>query len=422
MLPVQSLATALTKAKASLATRVYAAVGDYTIPNTIILTAAENGIIVEGGWVKSGPNWSPECSPNRRNYTTFVVESAMGVRVEGLTVPGGFWHLTIATKSKGSSPGAQAGESVYGIFVAGQSTVLNLYDVDIVAGDGGDGGSPALVPEETETSSCNGHAGCCTTEVGCGTAAGPTPPGSPAPGSAAGSNGVFGLGGYEAAHGTAGVQGVRGYHGKAGGAGQDKGNVCRIGGSCGICRDGGGNPACPGNCGPQVDPSSMGPLRGEDGLCGCGGVGGAGGLGGRGGGASIALYVANGAEVAVQYSRLGAGTGGAGAAGGIGGIGGPGGFGSEGSDGSCTTGCYGGCHGSCGCDISDSATGGTPGTRGGTGGQGATGGGGSGGPSIAIVTVTAGFTDLGNNELLHEAGGMGNGGAASGIGMNLHQL
>lgn len=414
-LPVKTLSTALTKAKANLAKRIYLQVGDYSEASTLVFTEAEGGIIIEGGWNKQGAKWSPACADDRRLSTTIAVASNVAVRVTDVAVASALRHLTLATKAQGISPFAQPGESMYGIWVSGATTVFNLNDVEVIAGNAGSGGDAPIGPNGVGPALCTGLAACCTDGIaGCGNAqVGPTaPPGAPVAPSAA-QSGAFHSSGYAGENGPAGANGPNGYNGKAGGAGTSGGNVCRVGGSCGKCQTG-GNASCPGTCGPKVAPTSYSPLVGETGHCGCGGLGGFGGQGGRGGGASIALYVTTGATVVVKDSVLRAGKGGNGAAGGVGGEGALGSDGSVGAPAFCITSCYDGCQGSCTCDQGTSVPGGAAGTRGGKGAKGGQGGGGSGGPSHAVVTLAGSVDDVGGNQLVVSDPGVGFAGGANG--------
>lgn len=408
--PVLTLGEALSKAKAALATRIYLAVGDYNLTATLELGAAEQGIIIEGGWQKNGSTWTPHCVPSRRTYTTVSVASDVAVRVTDMAQVGGLRHLTVATKSKGSTTAGAAGQSVVGIWASGAATVYNLLDVDVVAGDGGDGGEPPAAPAAAGTSTCNGVAGCCTTEPGCGNTNGPDAPAKAATGNAA-SQGTFAASGYAPGNAADGNPGALGVHGKAGNNGPSTGKTCYATGNCGSC-----------NAGQCTGGSTLGgpsPQVGAPGRCGCAGLGGGGGKGGRGGGASIALLITQGATVSASYSTFHAGKGGGGAAGGAGGPGGQGANGSAGPETGCTTGCYGGCSSTC--SVYDTVSGGPAGTRGGVGGEGGDGGGGSGGPSYAVVQHGGGkLSDGGDNGFIWSSGGAGVAGGAPGSSGGVH--
>lgn len=412
--PVQTISVALTKAKASLATRIYLNTGDYTLPDTLTFTAAEAGIVIEGGWQKSGATWAPRCEPGRHTLTTISVASAIGVRVTDVSRAAGLRHLTLTTAAQGKSVSDQPGESTLGVWATGTGTVFNLYDVELFAGDAGAGGAITTTPAQSGTSTCDGHTGCCTTGTGCGdNASGPAAPAQlPAAGGAK-TSGTFGPTGYAPGNGPDGGTGTQGIDGKSGGAGQNLGNMCQVGGSCGSCVNcSSGSGSCQGGSAS----TGTSPLVGETGRCGCAGLGGVGGLGGRGGGASVALLVGDGATVSVSFSALHSGKGGDGGVGGVGGPGGSGAAGQAGAQAGCRTGCYSTCFGTCGCQVYTTATGGSAGTRGGNGGQGADGGGGSGGPSYTVVTIgTGSFDDTGGNALTFATGGNGADGAVSGL-------
>lgn len=409
--PVKSLAQAIANAKAAFSTHIYLAVGDYTQDNTLEITEATEGLIIEGGWDKAGPIWTPHCTAGRRSFTTFSVGNAVAIRISETKKATAFRHMTINTKNKGDSfPGA-TGESMYGIWVAGPTTAAQLLDVEVVAGEAGRGGDTGQPPPSPGSSSCTGHDACCMTEPGCGDpSVGPTAPGKAANGPPANAQGVFAAPGYVAPQVNNGSPGSTGLNGHEGNPGELKASNCRIGGSCGTCQ-----PSCPGNCQGGSPPSGSTPLQGERGRCGCAGLGGVGGAGGRSGGASVALFIVGAATVNVEYSILKAGKGGDGNLGGKGGKGGPGAPGIAGAAMTCNTDCYGGCFGSCGCAIFDTAGGGQAGTLGGFGAEGGDGGGGPGGPSYALVTVSATYVDKGHNQLLFQAGGMGADGAVSGL-------
>lgn len=402
--PVLTIGKAIQLAKANFATHVYLAEGDYSLAQTLTLGAPESGIVFEGGWTKTGPTWTPACKANRRDYTTISVASAVAVRADALTSASGFRHLKLSTKAKGESAASAPGESMYGVWVSGASSALNLYDVAVVAGDAGDGGAPPAAPAKAGTTTCDGHAGCCTTSAGCGTSGGPTAPATAAKGATAAVSGTFDDAGYVAENGGKGTNGGVGGHGKEGAVGASSGKQCRVGGNCGTCSSG--------NCQGGSSPTSYYPLVGETGRCGCAGAGGDGGGGGLGGGASVAALVTSGAVVVAEYSLLQAGKGGSGNVGGPGGAGGAGAAGQPGAKLGCTTGCYGGCSNLC--YMYEEANGGGAGTPGGGGGQAGDGGGGSGGPSYSWVTVSSTFTDNGANQLAYAAGGDGAEGAVAG--------
>jgi hypothetical protein len=304
---------------------------------------------------------------------------------------------------------------MYGIHAAGDGTLLDLLDVDVLAGDAGKGGIMPVIVGNPGARQCTGHSTCCDPATpGCGSTSGPTPPPAPGAGAVAPS-GSFDAANYVPGNGSAGPAGTNGYDGREGGDGQDLGNVCWVGGNCGTCL-----PLCSptpgvGTCQGGSQPSGFSSLAGESGRCGCGGLGGSGGSGGRGGGASVSLFVGTGAKVTASYSSFRSGKGGDGGAGATGSSGGFGTDGAAGASASCVTGCYSQCFGTCQCTQSTTATGGSAGTAGGLGGPGAMGGGGSGGPSFSIATGSGGvFTDGGNNVFLYKSGGSGAAGSPSG--------
>jgi hypothetical protein len=405
--PVQTIGQAIGLAKASFATKIYLASGDYTLTDTLTFGVGEEGIVIEGGWTKSGPAWAPLCQPGRRSFTTISVAAAVAVRVQDLSKAAGLRHLKIATKAQGASPAGEPGESMFGVWVSGAQTAFNLYDIEVVAGAAGQGGDPPPAPSKPTTpATCDGATGCCTTEVGCGdNSVGPSPPAQGSAGADAPA-GTFDSNGYQPGTGTVGPPGTKGHNGKIGSPGGNTGKKCSTT-SCGNCL-----PGCPGTCSGTY---TAGPtLVGGTGKCGCAGQGGGGGAGGRGGGSSVALLATDGATVSIQYVTLHAGKGGNGANGGAGGPGGDGAAGQPGDQGGCNTGCHSSCSGTCQCAIYSTESGGPPGTKGGAGGLGANGGGGSGGPSFSFVTVNASVSDGGNNGFIYEGGGAGVNTAASG--------
>ncbi len=425
LLPVQSLPKAITMAKAALAKHIYMEVGNYTIADTLDFGSGDGGLIIEGGWARTGGTWRPVCQPARRDLSIVTVESETAVRVSGTTAAPSLRHMVISTRAEAPNVPGQSGASVYGVHVSGAGTVFNLHDVRIIAGHAADGGELANTPVATGLASCDGVNGCCTNATaGCGDGtSGPQPPVQAAPAGPTQELGKFTSQGYVAGKGNDGPAGAVGFNGKAGGPGESpSGAKCRVGGDCGTCL-----PTClpdPGTatCQNGTAPTSTPPLVGGSGKCGCAGLGGNSGSGGLGGGASVALFVADGAQVGVSWSLLQAGDGGAGGIGAKGGLGAPGGPGTVGADVTCATGCHDQCFGSCACTISTTAKGGTAGTKGGRGGTAGDGGGGPGGPSHTIVVVSAGFADLGNNLLEVGQGGIGANGSVSGPASPLLQL
>jgi hypothetical protein len=349
------------------------------------------GIRVEGGWGAVGQVWSPICTATASEAVTVQPSSGnTTVFADALGGTASLAWLSIKSKQAASAPG----ESLYGVFARGTTTRLDLEQVRITVGPGGNGSSGAR--------GADGIPG-----TGMCTPAGDGLKGSDGALGGGAVPGTFDMNGYVPGDATVGPTGGVGHNGVA----MEGASSCV--GCWAVCQIRQGTAD---QCESSVGPDSCGM---NDGSPGCGGPGGRGGQGGRGGGSSIALFVW-GATVNVIGGSLAGGNGGLGAAGGAGGNGGPGAAGVEGTKGPlCLSGqCIYQVTGGSSCSsLLRSVQGrGGVGGNGGPGGIGGQGGGGAGGSSFAVykggggnVTVSA-ETALANGS----AGtSMGNGAAGA---------
>jgi hypothetical protein len=380
--PYRSIAEALSRASDKGITTIYVAEGEY--PGSLRVTAdlwpdrpGQKTIVISGGWLLQDGQWKRDCRTDARTYTVIQppddgTSACMGGLIEDNEVR--LETLTVKTQPQGATRDGQDGESCYGLKVDGSAKV-ELDDVVVEAGDGGDGGVVTeTVPSEEPvclTVKSDGsvplNTGTGDTLVGCSNGAS----GAPGVHGEDGARGWFTAEGYQPASGTDGTPGKQGENGTHGGS--------RASGQC--------TQGCS-----QVSQSSCGDVSASfpaaTGTCGCGGRGGPAGLGGRGGGASVALFVSSSdAMVSVTSSELVAGQGGQGSPG----VAGDGGLlGSEGNPAGSTVQCS-GCRGAASppCTSYAESRGTIPpaaaGGPGGPGGPGGNGGGGSGGPSIGFV-------------------------------------
>jgi hypothetical protein len=384
-----------------------------TYPEAVSFTDSTPGIVLEGSWTVSSGAWTRDCAADARSFTVIGAPTAIAVSVLDVTHASGLAHLTVNSKTVGANGTTdQPGETVFGVFIDGDSSVFSLIDVNVVAATGGNAGPVSTVSQAIGTTACGGASDCSDGNVGIAVGAGISP---------SSSVGTFTAGGYVTADGVKGVAGNAGHNGIIGGTGSSK-TGCVEGCSAGD---------------PLPCTTSTGTVKANDGTCGCGGNGGGAGTPGRGGGASIAVVVrGTGATLTVTDSQLKSGTGGNGSAGGAGGAGAGGGNGSAGANASCASGCavhtipctVCSCDGTCGGTLctgsttgNTSVTGGAAGGVGGAGGTGATGGGGAGGPSIALVTTGGAIANVGaSSTLVFGTGGLG--GAPAPAGATMMQL
>ncbi len=381
---------------------VYVDKGTYA--EQLVFTAGEAGVIVRGGFARQGATWVRSCGS--RDLTLVQAPKAVAIDVSGTTVASGVRELTITTRAGASLPDA-AGESVYGVRVVGAGVKFSLYDVAVVAGDGGNGGaaSPGTTPSAAT--------GTCGSTTACGDGLAGTD-GIQAPAALAG---TFTAMGYTPGDGAVGKNGGLGHAGAVGVAATM--NNCTSCPTCGAlhCLCACAQTGCGNYC--DAGPTNKGQVSSPLGACGCGGPGAIGGKAGRGGGASVALFVGGGATVSLSYSSLIAGKGGDGSAGGSAA---PGASGSDGAtaSASCATGnclCnFVGGGAQCGTDAPSVPVTSQKGAKGGSGGGGSKGGGGAGGSSYGAV-LFGGSTIVPDDQtrLFGATGGTGADGAPAGL-------
>lgn len=377
-----ALEVALDKARAANGARINLEqgvyVGDINVPANTSIT---------GGWRPEskpglGVTWTSIC--DQRLVYLRGASNAITVRVFDAPKT----TLALLTILSPEAPAAPS-ESRIGILARGPTTNLTLDNVAIsaAAGGGGANGAPGAsgpVAGATCTQPSNGAAG-----------------------------GAGGSGAAAARH-TFGSDGITPYSGGAGEAG------------------GPGNAGSQGSSGPVVNTLGCANVdatlscnnaafcdeRGPGGLPGCGGIGGGGGAPGASGGASIGVFVWDGARVEVRGGVIGASAGGAGGVGGAGGSGSAGGAGGVAPEVVAKCRATGGsvCTGYPNCQFTDQRTigGGTQGGPGGSGGPGGQGSGGVGGPSFAILRGPDTSVDVRDNAQLLFAPPSG-GGAPNGL-------
>lgn len=384
--PLLTMQAAINKAAAGGAD-VYASAGTWT--ESIVLA---NGVSIFGGF-DATQGWTRAAA----NVTTIASGSAVAVSANGVTVPLELQMVTIR-----SAAATVAGASSVGVSVVNCSGRIALRRCSITAGDGApagatlNGGSGANggggANGGTGVNGLGGFSSCASGGRGGAAVSGPLDGKPGASGAMASGGAPGGIGGTGAAgHGTCGGAGSHGNPapdnaGPGGGGGP--GASGRASGQLGVFSaanylppaGGNGNAGAHGGGGGgggsgSGDSSVCGFFQCCDATSGGGGggggagCGGGGGSGGRGGGGSLAV-VSISSNVAIEHSRLSAGSGGAGGAGGNGGSGGAGGGGGSG-----------------GLSGGQSAGNGAPGKRGGNGGAGGAGAGGAGGPSICVAYV-----------------------------------
>lgn len=391
--PVATIGTAITIALATEQRTIYLDEGNYS--DAVVLPDAPLGLVIEGGWIRVGTQWSIDCSDDVAERTVISSMSSFVIEANGVVHPSALRRLTIATKAAGASPPDESGESIYGVRVIGDDSVLALDDVIVIAGRGGDGGTasegvlgmPAPPPDDDRA--CDGLA---CDDGAAGTSA--ALPGAPAT-----TAGAFVDTGFVPRDGEPGDAGDAGRAGTASPMGPDSANDCVAGCSC-------TNNSC-GADGPLVVSS------GAPGRCGCGGGAGGGGGAGRGGGATVALFVSGAnATVSLSRARLSTDRGGDGSIGAAGGAGGAGSEGVVGEATACFTGCAtgGGPCANCYAANEKLLDGGAAGGVGGSGGSGSAGGAGAGGDAWTIVLV-GGAKLITNDDVTLAHGEAGNGAA-----------
>jgi len=297
-------------------------------------------IALIGGWFDNAGAWTRACDA-RADDTVVNSPDTIGLRAE-LTGAAHVESLTIRTSPINNTPG----DSRYGIFARGQSTVLRLeaVTVRVSSGAAGAGGVNGITLPAADCSAGNGADG--TTA--------PTTPNT--------QTGHFDENGY--VPGDA-FDGANGNPGQGGSDGLAETYACTF------C-----NSSCMGVAG--------GSKTAAGGAHGCGGGYGSGGSGGTGGGASVGVFAWAARVELGQSVRIIAGDGGDGGAGGSGGAGQPGTPGSRGDEVECNPGTV--CGGACAHEVKGHA-----GSRGGAGSAGADGGAGAGGWSVALVGTDGAF-------------------------------
>ena len=384
--PCASVQVGIANAKNSARAWVYVAPGLYV--ESISLVA---GVSLDGGWSVQGDAWAPDCSAQASSTAVIQAPADKNITVLADALGGASSIRRITVLSKAQTD-VLAGESLYGIFARGISTILSIDSVVVTMASAGVGASGV-----------QGAPGAAASTTGC----------SPSADGAHGSTGTTGVGsdygftnaGYIQSNGYPGGNGGTGQNGSSATAGSNSGTCWPVS----SCND---QVGCTGWC--PTTPVLM--YNNNPGLPGCGGPGGTGGMPGHGGGSSFALYVWD-AQVALAHSELEAGSGGRG---GDGGAGGPAAFGAPGAPGQsmpCDQSTVvavgsGGADRRCQVLWVSQLPGGAPGGSGGDGGQGGPGGPGGGGWSCAYYRGGNGLIDLTTTSLGH--GDPGQGGSPSG--------
>lgn len=379
---------------------VYIAGGTYAESVTLASGVSLYGGYNDTGWTRGTSNIT-----TIQGGTTAVRGAGLGAAVELQ-----FVYITAADATG-------AGESSYGVRVAGSAMGVTLRRCTITAGRGGDGqrgadgmagsaGANASGPTPgTSPCGANGGAG--------GAAARGNNSGNPggmglsamdgAAGGMGGTPGVRGGGCPSSMHatsapdtaqpGTAGMAGMPGAGGSGSVRASDAAWVAHDGGNGTPGTHGGGGGGGGSGGGDRSGyPFCHDDTSGSGGAGGGGGCRGTGGTGGTGGGGSFAV-MAHGTPLRVEDCQLTTHDGGAGGAGGAGGVGGAAGSGSPGGGG--------------GGDSGNGARG----REGGAGGGGGGGAGGSGGPSVCVYAIGSAPAQSGNT-CMRGAGGMGGAGGA----------
>jgi len=389
--PVRTIAHAIARAAELELGAVLVADGTYEEALSLV-----NGVSIYGGYASD--TWAREAS-------VMPVLRAAGPVITGRDID----QRTLLSTLRIEAQDAAQGASSVGVLLVRASGV-ELEDVEVIAGRGGDGASP-LPPTSIGYSGTNGISGrsgykvypnlncegtpkespviawgnsICGGKGGNGGAAGgyktrtstlTTATAGEAGGVPAGSKAAAAVGGFVGGDGSSAASGSRGEDGEQGVAGPSGGSLGGfyeggyvpadgMPGAQGIAGGGGGGGGGTKGC---IDNSPCGWVAGAGGGAGgAGGCGGEGGHAGTGGGASIAVLLWN-SKPLLRRVELEASDGGLGGNGTRGGAGGEGGAGGAANDE------YWECEGS------------LKSGRGGNGGQGGQGGGGGGGPSFALV-------------------------------------
>jgi hypothetical protein len=371
--PCLTIGHALSVAGASGKAIVYVAAGTYT--ESVTVTSGDH---VFGGYQNDPSHkFEPICT-NTNQAVTIVApndsnKTVTGSNIEDITQ---LANLTIMSKAA-----ANAGETLYGVFVTNSNAALVLDNVSVVVAAGGAGASGT-----TGDAGTNGGSSCSSGDGGSGSAPGMA-------GSPASDAGLFGPSGYAPSSGAAGG---------AGAAAENGAIITKA--SCVNCL----------TCKYLVtcNITDAGKSCGDQGNPGCGGGAGQGGGAGGGGGSSIGVFLWN-SSVASAGGNISAGNGGTGGMGGLGGAGGMGSTGAMGTSGaSCTDSCTGL---ATGCTTSTGAGSGGQNGNGGNGSNGGPGGGGSGGSSYAVYVGGGGKFSMSETTLSAGDAGSGAGGAPSGV-------
>ena len=376
--PCKTVTQGMLRAAATSKAQVDIAQGTYT--EQVTLTA---GLELVGGWSVTAGAWKRACTTPGQ----ITILKAPATVTSTVLAPelGGEATLTLLRIESKAAASVLPGESIYGIFATGGTTILTLKDVNIDVVAAGAGTAPAKAADGTPA------AGTCAAGTGVAGASGGAGPGAGA--------GAFGAGGYTPGVASGGGTGSVGNNGLAGGAGK-----CI---QCGTCSGFLDVPACT-----MTNDAAL--TCGSNGSSGCGGNAGAAGAPGTGGGSSVGIYTWD-AAVAITGGSVKSGDGGNGAAGGAGGAGGVGSAGLAGlASAACITAC-GASDGVAMC-LANTMGKGAAGAIGGTGaigGAGGVGGGGGGGSSYATYQGSAGVITVTGTSYAHGKAGAGGGAGTS---------
>ncbi len=352
--PCNSIQAGIVAAVAHGQKTIYVDQGTY--PEQLTLSA---GIAIRGAWSRAN-GWTPICDGTRLTATKLQPPAGTDRAIIAKDLGGSASLEAIDVQGQTT---AQPGQSLYGIFATGSTTMLSLTDVSVLVPAGGDG-----------SAGTDGVPGVMAGAPDCGH--GVAAPAAATAAIAAPSAGAHVM--YSAAGATSSTasSGTKGGNGQSGLPGTE---VCGDAVVCQPDKPDGIN--CAGN-----PTDACGSAAG-----GCGGTAGGVGTGGGGGGSSIALYAFD-AQVVVLRGQLIASIGGTGGNGGAAGA--AGGATNAGPSGS-VTGCT-ACNGSataCGCETREvvatypAATGnGTPGAAG------VPGAGGAGGDSFGFYANASNVT------------------------------
>ncbi len=365
------------------------------------------GVTIQGGWTYTGGGqWAHPCA---LDPTQTVIQAPAGD--DRVIIANYDGASTLDTLEVNNPTTATAGQSLYGVFVTGATTALNLANVAVDVAAGG------AASQESGTGTNGSTPPSCS--AGTGVGAGGT-----------GTAGMVAAGSYSAA----GYAPGNGGPGGTGGTGANGTPAPFVPSPCltkvTYCKT-----VCPILAPPYcAQPSAYAcecgytePSCPTMGTHGCGGTGGGGGNGGNGGGSSVGVFIGGSSvtfsATAGHATAIAPGAGGNGSSGQTGGMGGgpsngnPGTAGTSGSEG-----CSSGTNGACvSCTIVPGTAAGAAGGDGVAGGPGGTGGGGAGGDSLCYatagtVTVTgaptcsAGLAGQGGNQMLPNQGPAGSSG------------